>query len=179
MARTAGKVLTTGQRCAAPFDPLVSHPNDVPGLRGGTRRHPQTSIGAPFTAAERLQDFQSPPESSSDHAHSPSHIAPSDRRLPHRQNPRRSVRGIAELGESQHTGFIGVLRTMTLGGLERQSGRAYGDAGQGSAPSHFLGFHLAVHLARHWGQVRTLRNLYCKTRGEPARFFPDNPSFPQ
>ena len=30
----------------------------------------------------------------------------------------------------------------------------------------------------HWGQVRTLRNLYRKTRGEPARFFPDNPTFP-
>jgi hypothetical protein len=87
-------------------------------------------------------------------------------------------RNLRELDEL-YTGFIGVLRTMTLGGLERQSGRAYGDAGQGSAPSHFLGFHLAVHLARHWGQVRTLRNLYCKTRGEPARFFPDNPSFPQ
>jgi hypothetical protein len=62
-------------------------------------------------------------------------------------------------------------------GLEQQSGRAYRDAGQGSAPNHFLGFHLAVHLARHWGQVGTLRNLYCRARGEPARFFPDNPSF--
>jgi DinB superfamily len=78
-----------------------------------------------------------------------------------------------------YTGFIGALRGMTLGGLERQSGRAYRDAGQGSAPGHFLGFHWAVHLARHWGQVRTLRNLYRKTRGEPARFFPDNPTFPQ
>jgi hypothetical protein len=86
-------------------------------------------------------------------------------------------RNLRELDEL-YTGFIGALRRMTLGGLERQSGRAYGDA-QRSAPSHFLGFHLAVHLARHWGQVRTLRNLYCKTRGEPARFSPDNPSFPQ
>jgi hypothetical protein len=30
----------------------------------------------------------------------------------------------------------------------------------------------------HWGQVRALRNLYRKSRGEPARFFPDNPTFP-
>lgn len=87
-------------------------------------------------------------------------------------------RNLRELDEL-YTGFIGALRRMTLGGLERQSGRAYRDAGRGAAPSHFLGFHLAVHLARHWGQVRTLRNLYCKTRGERARFFPDNPSFPQ
>ena len=87
-------------------------------------------------------------------------------------------RNLRELDEL-YAGFIGALRRMTLGGLERQSGRAYRDAGQGSVPGHFLGFHLAVHLARHWGQVRTLRNLYCKTRGEPARFFPDNPTFPQ
>ena len=87
-------------------------------------------------------------------------------------------RNLRELDEL-YTTFIGALRNMTLDGLERQSGRAYRDAGQGSAPRHFLGFHLAVHLARHWGQVRTLRNLYCKTRGAPARFFPDNPSFPQ
>lgn len=87
----------------------------------------------------------------------------------------RNLREIDEL----YTGFIGALRRMTLGGLEGQSGRAYRDAGQGSAPGHFLGFHLAVHVARHWGQVRTLRNLYCKTRGKPARFFPDNPSFPK
>jgi hypothetical protein len=85
----------------------------------------------------------------------------------------RNLREVDEL----YTGFIGTLRRLTLGGLERQTGRAYREAG--SVPSHFLGFHLAVHLARHWGQVRTLRNLYCKTRGEPARFFPDNPTFPQ
>ena len=87
----------------------------------------------------------------------------------------RNLREFDEL----YTGFIVALRRMTLGSVERQSVRAYRDAGQGSVPSHFLGFHLAVHLARHWGQVRTLRNLYRKTRGEPARFFPDNPTFPQ
>ena len=87
----------------------------------------------------------------------------------------RNVREFDEL----YTRFIGALRGITLAGLERQSGRAYPNQAHSQAPGHFLGFHLAVHLARHWGQVRTLRNLYCKTRGEPARFFPDNPTFPQ
>jgi hypothetical protein len=37
--------------------------------------------------------------------------------------------------------------------------------------------HLRIE-AQHWGQIRTLRNWYRKTRGEPGRFFPDNPTFP-
>jgi hypothetical protein len=36
-----------------------------------------------------------------------------------------------------------------------------------------------MHLAMHWGQINTIRNLYRKTRGEPARLFPDNPTFPR
>lgn len=86
-------------------------------------------------------------------------------------------RNLRELDEI-YTGFIGALRRMTRGELEEQTGRAYRSAERGPVPAHFLGFHLALHVARHWGQVRTLRNLFCKTRGEPARFFPDNPSFP-
>jgi hypothetical protein len=74
--------------------------------------------------------------------------------------------------------FIGALRRTTLPGLERQTALAYKDSPPGSIPAHFLGFHLATHLAAHGGQIRTLRNLYRKTRGEPARFFPDNPTFP-
>ena len=35
------------------------------------------------------------------------------------------------------------------------------------------------HLAMHCGQIRSIRNLYRKTRGEPLRFFPDNPTFPR
>jgi len=34
------------------------------------------------------------------------------------------------------------------------------------------------HMATHLGQIRTIRNLYRKTRGEPARFFPENPTYP-
>jgi hypothetical protein len=32
----------------------------------------------------------------------------------------------------------------------------------------------------HWAQIRTLRRLYIRMRGEavPPRCFPDNPSYP-
>ena len=71
--------------------------------------------------------------------------------------------------------FIAALRATTLAALREKTARAYGAAG----PSlHRLGYHLALHLAGHGAQVRTIRNLYRTTRGEPARFFPDNPTFP-
>ena len=37
-----------------------------------------------------------------------------------------------------------------------------------------------MHLAGHLGQIRTIRTLYKKTRGEPIppEFYPDNPTFP-
>lgn len=42
---------------------------------------------------------------------------------------------------------------------------------------HLLGYHHAIYLAMHWGQIRSLRNLFRTTRGLPARFVPDNPTF--
>jgi hypothetical protein len=45
-------------------------------------------------------------------------------------------------------------------------------------PPHFLGLHQAMHLAMHPGQIRTIRNLHRTTRGEPARFFPENSTYP-
>lgn len=88
-------------------------------------------------------------------------------------------RNLKELDES-HTRFMAALRRTTLSDLQRQTSIAYQDSppGEGALPDHFLGFHFAVHLATHWGQIRALRNLYRKARGEPARFFPDNPTFP-
>jgi hypothetical protein len=75
-----------------------------------------------------------------------------------------------------HSRFIDALGRMTVAELEARSARAYEGK---DAPPHYLGFHMAGHLARHWGQVRTIRNLYRKARGQPARFFPDNPTFPR
>lgn len=60
--------------------------------------------------------------------------------------------------------------------LRERTTPAYGDAAAGSV--YFLGYHQAMHVAMHCGQIRTIRNLYRKTRGAPARFFPDNPTYP-
>ena len=56
------------------------------------------------------------------------------------------------------TAFLTALRGTTLTGLQQRT---------------------EAHLSRHWGQICTIRNLYRKTRGEPARFFPENPTFPR
>ena len=86
-------------------------------------------------------------------------------------------RNVKEL-DAMCTGFIAGLRVMTLPDLRQHNTRAYAGHPPGSAPEHLLGFHLALHLTAHEGQIRSLRNLYRKTRGEPARFFPGNPTFP-
>jgi hypothetical protein len=72
--------------------------------------------------------------------------------------------------------FLSALRTTTLAVLEQRTKEAYRH--WPSRPTHFLGFHQAMHVAMHLGQIRTIRNLYRKTRGEPARFVPDNPTYP-
>jgi len=78
--------------------------------------------------------------------------------------------------EQAFGGFLSALRTITLGGLEHRTAEAYQH--RPSCPPHFLGFHQAMHVATHLGQIRTIRNLYRKTRGEAARFFPENPTYP-
>ena len=75
--------------------------------------------------------------------------------------------------------FQDVLGRITAADLQRRSSWAYEEFPQATVPDHFLAYHFALHLAGHGGQIRTLRNLYEKARGRPARFFPDNPTFPQ
>jgi hypothetical protein len=86
-------------------------------------------------------------------------------------------RSLNEL-EKAYTGFVAALRRTTLPALQQQTALVYRDFPGEARPPHLLSFHQAVHLAMHWGQVRTIRNLYRKTRGEPARFCPENPTFP-
>ena len=74
--------------------------------------------------------------------------------------------------------LLGRLRESSFAELERQTEAAYRGSPQGAAPPRFLGYHLALHTTGHGAQIRTIRNLYRKTRGEPARFFPDNSTFP-
>lgn len=81
--------------------------------------------------------------------------------------------------EELYTRFVAQLSNLELDGLKRQSSAAYREfASNAPAPAHMLGFHQAVHLAGHIAQISTIRNLYRKVRGEPALFFPDNPTYP-
>ena len=80
--------------------------------------------------------------------------------------------------ENLHTRFVDTLRTTTLTTLEERTSAAYGEAGKAQGRPYRLAYHQALHLAMHCGQIRTIRNLYRKTRGEPARFVPDNPTYP-
>ena len=74
--------------------------------------------------------------------------------------------------------FIEALRGTTLAALQQQT--VLGQVFPGGAPyaADLLSYRQAVHLAMHWGQIRTIRNLYRRTQGEPGRFFPNNPTFP-
>ena len=75
-----------------------------------------------------------------------------------------------------YTRFLQALRSATLDALRQRTATAYGAAP--GDETYRLAYHQALHLAMHYGQIRTLRNLYRKTRGEPARFFPENPTYP-
>ena len=77
--------------------------------------------------------------------------------------------------EELYTRFVEMLRTATLETVQQRTAAAYGDARR---LPYSLGYHQATHLAMHCGQIRTICNLYSMMRGEPARFFPDNPTFP-
>ena len=82
------------------------------------------------------------------------------------------------------TRFVAVLREMDEATLLKRSHLVYDDLAaklqRPPLPPHFLSFHHPMHLAGHLGQIRTIRTLYKKTRGEPvpAEFYPDNPTFP-
>ena len=78
------------------------------------------------------------------------------------------------------TKFIEVLREKTLDDIEKGTVLVYKGYPADHLTLHFLGFHHPTHLAMHWGQIRTIRTLYLKTRGEPVppRFHPDNLSYP-
>jgi hypothetical protein len=80
--------------------------------------------------------------------------------------------------EGLYTRFVAALRRTTLAALKQQTVLAQVFPGGAPHSADLLSLRQAVHLAMHWGQIRTIRNLYRRTRGEPGRFFPDNPTFP-
>ena len=107
---------------------------------------------------------------------SPYHDAASVQRLTD-SIPLDYVRNLEEI-EELYTRFIEALRGTTLAALQQQTVLAQVFPGGTPYPADLMSFRQAVHLAIHWGQIRTIRNLYRKTRGEPGRFFPGNPTFP-
>jgi hypothetical protein len=77
------------------------------------------------------------------------------------------------------TRFLEILRTTTLNTLRERTTAAYRKVSESEGRRYLLGYHQATHLAMHCGQITMIRNLYRKTRGEPLRFFPENPTFPR
>jgi hypothetical protein len=73
-----------------------------------------------------------------------------------------------------YTRFVEILRATELEKLTQRTASAYGEARQ---VKYRLAYHQALHMAMHCGQIRTIRNLYSKMRGERARFHPENPTF--
>jgi DinB family protein len=80
--------------------------------------------------------------------------------------------------ERLYTLFCANLRTHSLATLKENTAAAYGNAITDKGLAYLLAYHQATHVAMHCGQIQTIRNLYSKTRGQPARFFPDNPTYP-
>src|SRR5712692_10421833 len=67
--------------------------------------------------------------------------------------------------------FLELLAASTLASLKQRTAAAYGKASEVGGRTYLLGYHQATHLATHCGQIQSIRNLYRKTRGQPARFF--------
>jgi hypothetical protein len=59
--------------------------------------------------------------------------------------------------------FVELLRATTAALLQVRSSSAYGE--RATTRPHLLGYHQAVHLFGHLGQISMIRNLYQKTSG--------------
>ena len=75
--------------------------------------------------------------------------------------------------ENFHQRFIAALRATTLPELRRKTFLT--PFAQGPQPANTLLLAEISHLATHRGQIRSIRNLYRRSRGEPGLFFPQNP----
>jgi uncharacterized damage-inducible protein DinB len=77
--------------------------------------------------------------------------------------------------EELHARFVTALKHMTLADLKRKT--FVSPFAQGARPANGLLFSEIGHLTLHRGQIRTLRNLYRRSRGEAGLFAPKNPTF--
>jgi hypothetical protein len=77
--------------------------------------------------------------------------------------------------EEFHLRFIAGMRATTLAELKGKTFLT--PFAQGPQPSNTLPLAEISHLATHRGQIRTIRNLYRRARGEQGLFLPENPTF--
>lgn len=82
---------------------------------------------------------------------------------------------LAELSRCLHR-FLERLRETSEEQLQARSAAAYGQRAE--KRPHFVGYHQAIHLFGHLGQIAMIRNLYRRTRGRSG-FIPDNPTYPR
>src|SRR5919201_4035821 len=80
------------------------------------------------------------------------------------------ARNVAELKQRIRR-FVELLRETSVEQLEARSTSVY--EGRTAERPLLLGYHQMVHLFGHLGQISMIRNLYQKTRGRPARSFPE------
>jgi uncharacterized damage-inducible protein DinB len=88
--------------------------------------------------------------------------------------PQHFDQNLREL-EDLHNRFIAALRSTTLAELKRRTFLT--PFAQGPQPANALLLAEISHLATHRGQIRTIRNLYRRARGEEGLFLPQNPTF--
>jgi uncharacterized damage-inducible protein DinB len=86
--------------------------------------------------------------------------------------PQDFDRNMQEL-EEFHNRFLAAVRSTTLAELRRKTFLT--PFAQGPQPTNTLLLAEISHLATHRGQLRSIRNLYRRSRGEPGLFFPQNP----
>lgn len=72
--------------------------------------------------------------------------------------------------------FLEILRETSEEQLLARSASAYEE--RAASRPHFLGYHQAIHLFGHLGQISMIRNLYRRTR-DRSGFIPTNPTYPK
>ena len=77
--------------------------------------------------------------------------------------------------EDFHNRFVSLIHRSTVAGLKAQT---FVESASSRPQSKDSLLHREIrHLVTHTGQIRALRNLYRRTKGEQGLFFPDNRTF--
>ncbi|MBI3329279.1 MAG: DinB family protein [Nitrospinae bacterium] len=77
--------------------------------------------------------------------------------------------------EEFHNRFVSLMNRGTVASLKAQT---FVESSSSRPQSKDSLLHREIrHLVTHTGQIRTLRNLYRRTKGEKGLFFPDNRTF--